>query len=62
MGRKFYLVHDPKIGLQFLADTGELTDEELQEINNLCIDLGQEPIERHNPPQVPRPRRQITFE
>jgi len=45
MGRKFYLVHDPRIGLQYLATAGRLTPEELEEINHLCIDLGQEPIQ-----------------
>lgn len=45
MGRKFYLVHDPRVGLQHLADKGELTPEELEEINHLCSDLGQEPIQ-----------------
>ena len=44
MGRKFYLVHDPRVGIQHLADNGDLTPEELEEINQLCIDLGQEPI------------------
>ena len=45
MGRKFYLVHDPRIGLQHLANKGQLTSEELEEINHLCMDLGQEPIQ-----------------
>jgi hypothetical protein len=45
MGRKFYLIHDPRVGLQHLADTGHLTPEELEEINNLCSDLGQHAIE-----------------
>jgi DNA-binding MarR family transcriptional regulator len=45
MGRKFYLIHDPRIGLQHLAKTGKLTAEELEEVNNLCADLGQQPIE-----------------
>ncbi len=44
MGRKFYLVHDPRVGLQHLADSEHLTQEELEEINNLCADLGQAPI------------------
>jgi hypothetical protein len=45
MGRKFYLVHDPRVGLQHLANEGKLTSEELEEINQLCTDLGQEPIQ-----------------
>jgi hypothetical protein len=64
MGRKFYLVHDPRVGLQHLADTGALSVEELEEINNLCTDLGQEPIVPQTPsaPVSPRPKRQISFE
>jgi len=45
MGRKFYLIHDPRIGLQHLADSGKLTVEELEEVNNLCADLGQAAIQ-----------------
>jgi hypothetical protein len=45
MGRKFYLVHDPRVGLQHLANTGQLTEEELEEVNQLCLDLGQAPLE-----------------
>jgi hypothetical protein len=45
MGRKFYLIHDPRVGLQHLAKAGQLTPEEMEEINNLCADLSQQPIE-----------------
>jgi hypothetical protein len=45
MGRKYYLVHDPRVGLQHLANEGQLTPEEIEEINQLCIDLGQQPIQ-----------------
>jgi hypothetical protein len=64
MGRKFYLIHDPRIGIQHLADAGALSDEEMEEINSLCIDLGQEPIERHNPQlsHTSSPRRKIVLE
>lgn len=41
MGRKFYLVHDPRIGLEYLLNSGRLTQDEIEEINQLCIDLGQ---------------------
>jgi len=44
MGRKFYLIHDPRIGLQHLADTGVIRADELDAINELCIDLGQQLI------------------
>ena len=66
MGRKFYLVHDPRVGLQHLANTGQLTPEELEEINNLCADLGQQAI--HPAAEVSnallnqgRPRRKINL-
>jgi hypothetical protein len=39
------LVHDPRVGLQHLANTGQLTEEELEEVNQLCMDLGQAPLE-----------------
>lgn len=45
MGRKYYLVHDPRIALRHLIDTGHISDEELLEINALCEDLGQQPLE-----------------
>jgi hypothetical protein len=45
MGRKFYLVHDPRVGLQHLANAGQLTSEQLEEINHLCLDLGQQAIQ-----------------
>jgi hypothetical protein len=45
LGRKFYLVHDPRVGLMHLAKFGKLTKEELEEINQLYIDLGQPTIE-----------------
>jgi hypothetical protein len=45
MGKKFYLVHDPRIGLQHLINTGVMRAEELEELNQLCFDLNQEPFE-----------------
>jgi hypothetical protein len=45
MGRKYYLVHDPRVGLQHLANSEQLAPEELDEINHLCVDLGQEQIQ-----------------
>jgi hypothetical protein len=44
LGRKFYLIHDPRVGLQHLAETGKLSAEELDEVNNLCADLSQPPV------------------
>jgi hypothetical protein len=46
MGRKFYLIHDPRVALQHLATKGDLTAEELEEVNSLCTDLGQMPIQQ----------------
>lgn len=45
LGRKFYLVHDPRVALQHLVKTGQLTLEERDEIDQLCIDLGQPTLE-----------------
>ncbi len=46
MGKKFYLVHDPRVPLQYLIDNGEISDEEIEEISGLCYDLRQEPLTR----------------
>jgi hypothetical protein len=45
MGKKFYLVHDPRIGIQHLIDTGKIAGDELEDLNQLCSDLKQEPFE-----------------
>ena len=45
MGKKFYLVHDPRIGIQHLIDTGKIVGDELEDLNQLCSDLKQEPFE-----------------
>jgi len=36
MGKKFYLVHDPRIGLQHLIDTGVMRAEELEELTSFA--------------------------
>jgi hypothetical protein len=41
MGRTYYLVHDPKVALQHLAHEGTINGEELDAVNELCMDLGQ---------------------
>lgn len=43
-GKKFFLVHDPRVGIEHLAADGKLREEDLFEINDLCEDLGQQPI------------------
>ncbi|MGC1108148.1 MAG: helix-turn-helix domain-containing protein [Candidatus Acidiferrales bacterium] len=45
-GKKFFLIHDPRIALQRLAQSGELDETRVFEINDLLGDLGQEPISR----------------
>jgi DNA-binding MarR family transcriptional regulator len=46
MGKKFYLVHDPRHGIQHLVDTNKIGADELEEINHLLIDLGRDIIEK----------------
>jgi hypothetical protein len=45
MGKKFFLVHDPRHGIQQLIDSKTIKAEELEEINHLCLDLGQQLFE-----------------
>ena len=45
MGKKFYLIHDPRVGVEHLVKSGKLTPEEIEEINQLCIDLAQPPFQ-----------------
>jgi hypothetical protein len=42
-GKTFFLIHSPRVAIAHLLETGELTDQELFEINELYADLGQEP-------------------
>jgi DNA-binding MarR family transcriptional regulator len=44
MGKKYYLVHDPLVGLQKLVNDGVIHGEELTDVNNLCEDLGRSPL------------------
>jgi hypothetical protein len=37
--KTFYLIHDPRIAIMHLCASGELSDEDLFEINDLYIDL-----------------------
>jgi len=54
MGKKFYLVHDPLVGIQKLLDEGKISDDELTDINNLCEDLGRPPMRRTEKPTQPK--------
>ena len=44
LGRTYYLIHDPRVGLQHFADEGTISGEELDAVNELCSDLGQATI------------------
>src|SRR5947207_1811385 len=46
LGKQYFLVHDPRHGIQHLVDTEQISAEELEEINHLCIDLGQPLIQK----------------
>ena len=37
MGKKFFLAHNPRHGIQRPIDAGAIGAEELEEINHLCI-------------------------
>jgi hypothetical protein len=59
MGKKFYLVHDPRVGIQHLLKLGRFKPEEIDEINQLCIDLAQPPFqmpEAHQSNNVDAPK------
>src|SRR5208282_1293099 len=43
-GKKFFLVHDPRIALERLAKDGKIKEDQLFEINELLGDLNREPI------------------
>jgi hypothetical protein len=45
LGKTYYLVHDPRIGLQYFANCGQIKGDELDSVNELCADLDQSPIE-----------------
>jgi hypothetical protein len=45
-GKRFYLVHDPRVAIEHLARSGKLRKEEIFAINDLCEDLNQPPISR----------------
>jgi len=45
-GKKFFLIHDPRIAIERLAHSSRLNDARLSEIDELLEDLGQEPISK----------------
>ena len=55
MGKKVFLVHNPRHGIQHLIDAGTIGPEELEEINHLCLDLGQPLFEAKGAPEPIEP-------
>jgi hypothetical protein len=45
-GKKFFLIHDPRVAIERLYESGALSDERMFEINDLLEDLGQTPISK----------------
>lgn len=43
-GKKFFLIHDPRIAIERLVKEGQINDDHLFDINELLADLHQEPI------------------
>ena len=43
-GKRFFLIHDPRVAIQHLAKQGSLKEQELFDINELYKDLGQTPL------------------
>ena len=55
MGKKFFLMHNPRHGIQHLIDAGTIGPEELEEINHLCLDLGQPLFDDEHAPESIEP-------
>lgn len=53
-GKKFYLVHDPRVAITHLVETGKISADELFEINELLKDLKQTSIMAAAKPRVAR--------
>lgn len=43
-GKTFFLIYDPRVAIAHLMETGELTEQELFEINELYADLSQRQV------------------
>lgn len=50
-GKQYFLIHDPRVPIQFLVDDRKISAMELLEINELLLDLGQGPLKA--PPPLP---------
>lgn len=45
-GKKYFLIHDPRIAIQSLVDEGKIGEDRLFEINDLLQDLGQQQLSK----------------
>ena len=43
-GKKYFLVHDPRVAIEHMVETGQIDENGLFEINELLRDLKQDPI------------------
>jgi hypothetical protein len=57
-GKKFFLVHDPRIAIEHLVQTGRINKDELFDINGLRSDLNQDEITAE--PKPPEPLTLVT--
>ena len=56
--RTFYLVHDPRVAAQAMLNAGNLSEDDIAEINDLLMDLGQGAIQMN--PRSEQPGREIS--
>lgn len=52
-GKKFFLVHDPRVAIEHLVETGKINNDELFDINELRRDLQQDEITAELKPPEP---------
>lgn len=61
-GKKFYLVHDPRVAVTHLVEVGKINPDELFELNELLKDLKQTPISataKQTQTKIPTPIRKV---
>lgn len=57
VGKRFFLIHDPHVPIEHLVSTGQIGALELDDINELYRDLGQEPLSVRVPSiEAPQPQ------
>ena len=44
-GKKVFLIHDPRIAIEYLVGSGKMSTEILSEVNDLLEDLHQDPVD-----------------